>query len=62
MIASLLGIPKERAGEFTEWVRGFLEYGLTDVNMRSGSAIQIFTFLSEQIQDRKANPGEAVIR
>jgi cytochrome P450 len=61
VIASMLGIPQERAGEFTEWVRGFLEYGLTNVDMRSGSAMQIFTFLHEQIQQRKANPGDDLI-
>ncbi|HEY5638594.1 MAG TPA: cytochrome P450 [Dehalococcoidia bacterium] len=61
VIANMLGIPQERAGEFTEWVRGFLEYGLTNVEFRSGSAMQIFSFLNEQIQDRKANPGDDLI-
>jgi hypothetical protein len=61
VIASMLGISGDRAGEFTEWVRGFLEYGLTNVDMRSGSAMQIFSFLHEQIQERKANPGNDLI-
>ncbi|MCH8200698.1 MAG: cytochrome P450 [Chloroflexi bacterium] len=61
VIASMLGIPQERAGEFTEWVRGFLEYGLTNVDLRSGAAMQIFSFLNEQIQERKANPGDDLI-
>ena len=61
VIASMLGIPQERAGEFTEWVRGFLEYGLTNVDLRSGAAMQIFSFLNEQVQDRKANPGDDLI-
>lgn len=61
VIASMLGIPQDRAGEFTEWVRGFLEYGLTNVEFRSGAAIQIFTFLNQEIQDRKANPGNDLI-
>ncbi|RLC59110.1 MAG: cytochrome P450 [Chloroflexi bacterium] len=61
VIASLLGIPQERAGEFTGWVQGFLEYGLTNVDLRSGAAMQIMSFLFEQIQDRKANPGDDLI-
>ena len=61
VIASMLGIPQERAGEFTDWVRGFLEYGLTNVDLRSGAAMQILTFLFEQIQERKANPGDDLI-
>ena len=61
VIASMLGIPQERAGDFTEWVRGFLEYGLTNVDLRSGAAMQILTFLWEQVQERKANPGDDLI-
>ncbi|MCH7953069.1 MAG: cytochrome P450 [Chloroflexi bacterium] len=61
VIASMLGIPQERAGEFTEWVRGFLEYGLTNVDLRSGAAMQILSFLNEQIQERQANPGDDLI-
>ena len=58
VIASMLGIPKEKAGEFTEWVRGFLELGLTDPVLRQESAINIFSYLNEQIQEHKANPGK----
>jgi cytochrome P450 len=61
VIASMLGIAGDHTDQFTEWVRGFLEYGLTNVDMRSGSAMQIFTFLHEQIQQRKANPGDDLI-
>ena len=55
VIASMLGIPKEMAGEFTEWVRGFLELGLTDPELRQQSAINIFGYLNERIQERKEN-------
>ncbi|MCH7616325.1 MAG: cytochrome P450 [Chloroflexi bacterium] len=61
VIASMLGIPQERAGDFTDWVRGFLEYGLTNVDLRSGAAMQILSFLNEQIQERQANPGDDLI-
>lgn len=57
VIASMLGIPKERTPEFTEWVRGFLELGLTNPQLRQESARNIFSFMNEQIQERKANPG-----
>ena len=39
VIASMLGIPQARAGDFTDWVRGFLEYGLPNVDLRSGAAM-----------------------
>jgi cytochrome P450 len=45
------------AGQFTEWVRGFLELGLTDPELRRDSGLNIFTFLNERIQEKKANPG-----
>ena len=34
VIAAMLGIPKEMAATFTEWVRGFLELGLTNPELR----------------------------
>jgi cytochrome P450 len=57
VIASMLGIPKEMAGEFTEWVRGFLELGMLDPELRQRSGISIFTYLNDCIQDHKENPG-----
>ncbi len=56
VIASMLGIPKDMAGTFTEWVRGFLELGLTNPELRQESATNIFRFLYERIQERKENP------
>ncbi len=55
VIASMLGIPSSMAAEFTEWVRGFLELGLTDPVVRQQSAINIFGYLNQTIQERKAN-------
>ncbi len=55
VIASMLGIPKEMAATFTGWVRGFLELGLTDPELREQSAISIFTYMNERIQERKEN-------
>jgi hypothetical protein len=55
VIASMLGIPKEMSGTFTEWVRGFLELGLTDPELRNQSALSIFSYMNERIQERKEN-------
>ena len=43
---------------FTEWVRGFLELGLTNPELREQSAMNIFQYMNERIQERKANPRE----
>jgi len=57
VIASMLGIPKDMADAFTGWVRGFLELGLTNPELRQESARSIFTYLHERIEERKAQPG-----
>ncbi|HEY8171442.1 MAG TPA: cytochrome P450, partial [Dehalococcoidia bacterium] len=58
VIASMLGIPKDMAPQFTEWVRGFLELGLTNPQLREESATNIFRYMYERIQDHKENPGQ----
>ena len=44
------------ADEFTGWVRGVLEVGLTDPEVRLASRMKILDFFKAQIDDRKANP------
>jgi cytochrome P450 len=61
VIASILGIDKNDAETFTGWVRGFLELGLTDPELREQSARSIFEFMIAQVQDRKENPGDDII-
>lgn len=61
VIAAMLGIPKDMAGTFTDWVRGFLELGLTNPELRRESARNIFGYLDEQIQQRKEHPNEDLI-
>jgi hypothetical protein len=56
VIASMLGIPKDMAGTFTQWVRNFLELGLTNVELQSESAREIFGYLWERIEEHKAQP------
>jgi cytochrome P450 len=56
IIASMLGIPKEMSGTFTEWVRGFLEFGLTNAEIGGEAGRNIFLYLWDRIQDHKQNP------
>ena len=58
VIAMMLGVPVEMADEFTSWVRGVLEVGLTDPKVRYESRMKILGFFKGQVDDRKANPRE----
>ena len=55
VIASMLGIPKDEAPTFTEWVRNFLELGLTNTDLQGEAARNIFGYLWERIQEHKEN-------
>jgi cytochrome P450 len=61
VIASMLGIPQEEADTFTQWVRNFLELGLTNTDLQGESARQIFTYLWNRIQEHKENPKDDLI-
>jgi cytochrome P450 len=61
VIAAMLGIPMEEAGTFTEWVRGFLELGLTNADLQNDAARNIFAYLWERIQEHKENPKDDLI-
>jgi cytochrome P450 len=61
VIASMLGIDKNDAETFTGWVRGFLELGLTDPELREQSGRAIFEFMIAQVQDRQATPKDDLI-
>jgi hypothetical protein len=61
VIASMLGIPQEEAGTFTEWVRNFLELGLTNTDLQSDAARNIFGYLWDRIQEHKEQPGDDLI-
>jgi hypothetical protein len=58
VIARMLGVPTDMTDTFTQWVREFLEFGLTNFEMAANARIQILTFLWGQIQERKQNPLE----
>ena len=56
VISAMLGVPVEMADEFTGWVRGVLEVGLTNPAVRLANRLKILDFFQGQIDDRKANP------
>lgn len=56
VIAHLLGVDPGRADEFTEWVRGVLEIGLTNPAVRMKYRDIIRDFLLGEVEDRMANP------
>jgi len=58
VIAAMLGVPLEMSDEFTSWVRGVLEQGLTDPAVRIENRMKILNFFRAQLDDRKANPRE----
>ncbi len=58
VIAAMLGVPMEMADEFTGWVRGVLEVGLTDPKVRLENRGYIVSYFLGQLADRKANPRE----
>jgi cytochrome P450 len=58
VIATMLGVPLEMSEEFTSWVRGVLEIGLTNPEVRMENRNNILGFFSAQLADRRANPRE----
>ncbi len=61
VIAHLLGVDEGRADEFTDWVRGVLEIGLSNPAVRAASREKIFNFFRGEVADRRANPKDDLI-
>ena len=61
VIARMLGVPDGMTETFTNWVRDLLEYGLTDPARRIPARKALLAFLWDQLQQKKANPGEDLI-
>jgi len=61
VIATMLGIPDSMAPTFTEWVRGLLELGLQDEEIRLESLMTVSQYFAEQVADRKLNPRDDLI-
>ena len=58
VIATMLGVPTDLSDTFTGWVRGVLEGGLMDQEVRLAARLNILNFFFEQVADRQANPRE----
>jgi hypothetical protein len=60
VIAGVLGVPADLADTFTGWVRDVLEFAHDEDRRRRGR-IGILTYLTEQIEVRRTNPGDDLI-
>lgn len=61
VIASMLGVDASMSDTFTDWVRGILEFGLTDPEVHRASRMAALEFLMTQVEERKATPGDDLI-
>ena len=61
VIAHLMGVDEDRADEFIGWVRGVLEFGATDPELRIATAQKIFAFWGEEVRRRRARPTDDFI-
>jgi len=61
IIALILGIDPEMSDDFTTWVQGVLEVGLTDPEVRDHYSEIIRNFFVDEIKDRVENPGDDLI-
>ncbi|MGI9607236.1 MAG: cytochrome P450 [Acidimicrobiales bacterium] len=61
VIAHMLGLDPNRAGEFTTWVRGVLELGLFDPKIRVKYRDIIQEFLITEVRSRWENPRDDLL-
>jgi hypothetical protein len=61
VIASMLGVPRDMAGTFTQWVRQALEVGLINPQVGFETRAQILMFFRDQIAERRENPKDDLI-
>jgi len=61
VIAQMLGVPTEMADEFTEWVRGVLEFGLQDPELRLAYRAKVIAFFESCVRERRAAPTDDLI-
>lgn len=61
VIANIIGIDDSRSDEFTEWVRGVIELGQTDVEARMKYRRKIRDFFQEMIEERRDAPRDDAI-
>ncbi|MGH9003951.1 MAG: cytochrome P450 [Acidimicrobiia bacterium] len=56
VIAHLMGLDENRGDDFIEWVRGVLEFGATDPELRAATGLKMLAFWGEEIAKRRAQP------
>ena len=61
VIAHLMGLDEDRGEDFIEWVRGVLELGATDPELRVATGLKMFAFWSEEIAKRRVQPTDDFI-
>jgi cytochrome P450 len=61
VIGHMLGIDINRSDEFISWVRGFIELGATDIELRERSRKQMLSFFADMVAQRRKNPGDDYI-
>ena len=61
VIAHLMGLDESRGEDFIRWVRGVLELGLTNPELRAATGLEMFRFWGEEIAKRRAQPTDDFI-
>ncbi|MEW6476550.1 MAG: cytochrome P450 [Actinomycetota bacterium] len=61
VIAHLMGLDENRGDDFIEWVRGLLEFGATNPELRQATALKVLAFWGEEIAKRRAQPTDDFI-
>ena len=61
VIAHLLGIDPEKADDFTTWVRGLLEFGLSDPRLRVKYGDIVRDFMMAEVTERAEHPRDDVL-
>ena len=61
VIAHLMGLDENRGDDFIGWVRGILELGATDPELRVATGLKMFAFWAEEIAKRRAQPTDDFI-
>jgi hypothetical protein len=61
VIAGMLGVSTDMSDTFTDWVRGVLEIGLQNPEVRVKSRGAIIAFFRECIAERRVSPGDDLI-
>jgi cytochrome P450 len=61
VIAHLMGLDENRGDDFIEWVRGLLEFGATNPELRVATGLKVLAFWAEEIAKRRAQPTDDFI-